>query len=494
MGQHEPCPLCGSLEHPYAISAPYFDVKEEQLKDLQNLLKTKTNLSIALAQSIKLQTRNNADLKIEIEKLELEAQRIFESLKNLGNELIWNYQDSLENLQNKRKELLSKINQLENSKKAFQAKSIIEELNKSLHSWDLALKEYIDIKNKRVKLYGGNNIDLEANNLSTSITKTTTSISSFEKQVNETLERLNSNKEKESQRKTALENIVEKEKLQSIEDLKSHIIPEEEAGKYRKRQTQLNEGKARLAEKESMLTKVLTDLLEKDDTKSSSEDLIDIFEENRINRDLLSENIGKITNILENDKKTRLKQEAVIEEMKLLRKDLNLWKTMNDLIGDSNGNKFSNFVQDLTLEQLIGYANKRLVEFSDRYLLDIPTVEESDKSDTLKIFDKYMGNARRSVRTLSGGETFLVSLAMAFALSDIAARNVRIESLFIDEGFGTLDPETLDQAITILEKMQNEGDRSVGVISHVSALKERITTQIRLEKSSLGYSTIEIVQ
>jgi exonuclease SbcC len=182
-----------------------------------------------------------------------------------------------------------------------------------------------------------------------------------------------------------------------------------------------------------------------------------------------------------------------LNELNQLQKDLALWKTMNDLIGDLNGNKFSNFVQDLTLEQLIGFTNKRLIEFSDRYILDIPTAEEAEKSDTLKVFDKYMGNARRSVRTLSGGETFLVSLAMAFALSDIASRNVKIESLFIDEGFGTLDPETLDQAITILEKMQNEGDKSVGIISHVGALKERITTQIQLEKSSLGYSTIKVV-
>jgi exonuclease SbcC len=83
---------------------------------------------------------------------------------------------------------------------------------------------------------------------------------------------------------------------------------------------------------------------------------------------------------------------------------------------------------------------------------------------------------------------------MAFAFSDIASRNVKIESLFIDEGFGTLDPETLDQAITVLEKMQNEGDRSVGIISHVGALKERITTQVQLEKSSLGHSQIRVVQ
>src|SRR5690606_37690022 len=142
---------------------------------------------------------------------------------------------------------------------------------------------------------------------------------------------------------------------------------------------------------------------------------------------------------------------------------------------------------------LIGFTNKRLSEFSDRYLLDIPTAEEAEKSDTLKIFDKYMGNTRRSVKTLSGGETFLVSLAMAFALSDIAARNVKIESLFIDEGFGTLDPETLEVAITVLEKMQNEGNRSIGIISHVDELKKRISTQIRLQKQSLGNSILEIV-
>ncbi len=130
---------------------------------------------------------------------------------------------------------------------------------------------------------------------------------------------------------------------------------------------------------------------------------------------------------------------------------------------------------------------------NDRYLLDIPTADEADKNDSLKVFDSHQGDARRSINTLSGGETFMVSLAMAFALSDLAAKNVKIESIFIDEGFGTLDPETLNQAITILEKMQNEGDKSIGVISHVEALKDRITTQIRLEKMGSGYSRIEIV-
>ncbi|MGC1631847.1 MAG: SbcC/MukB-like Walker B domain-containing protein, partial [Gelidibacter sp.] len=295
-------------------------------------------------------------------------------------------------------------------------------------------------------------------------------------------------------KKQELDNILLKEDLEHLELLRNSILSEDVASRIRKQESVLNERKTRISEKEIALQKILKELKEKDDDKLSFEVLTSLFETSKTERDALLVNLGKITQRLDDDTKARERQQKVLEVLHLMKKDLALWKTMNDLVGDATGNKFSNFVQDLTLEQLIGFANKRLSEFSDRYLLDIPTAEEAEKSDTLKIFDSYMGNARRSVKTLSGGETFLVSLAMAFALSDIASRNVKIESLFIDEGFGTLDPETLDQAITILEKMQNEGDKSVGVISHVSALKERITTQIKLEKGSLGYSTLDVVR
>jgi exonuclease SbcC len=97
------------------------------------------------------------------------------------------------------------------------------------------------------------------------------------------------------------------------------------------------------------------------------------------------------------------------------------------------------------------------------------------------------------VKTLSGGETFIISLAMALSLSDMASKNVRLDSLFIDEGFGTLDPETMEVALITLEKLQSEGNRMIGIISHVESLKERIATQIKVVKSNQGYSTIEIM-
>ncbi|WP_157830289.1 SbcC/MukB-like Walker B domain-containing protein [Siphonobacter sp. SORGH_AS_0500] len=112
--------------------------------------------------------------------------------------------------------------------------------------------------------------------------------------------------------------------------------------------------------------------------------------------------------------------------------------------------------------------------------------------ENLWVLDRNF-DERRAVSTLSGGETFLVSLALALGLSDMVSKNVRIESLFIDEGFGTLDPDTLEIALGTLEKLQAESNRMIGIISHVEALKERITTQIQLRKQASGFSEMEIV-
>ena len=165
------------------------------------------------------------------------------------------------------------------------------------------------------------------------------------------------------------------------------------------------------------------------------------------------------------------------------------WELLCKYIGDAQGKSFSTFAQGLTLKKLIALANERLRRLNDRYLLDIPFEEEDDD---LIIVDTYLGEERRSVRTLSGGETFIVSLALALALSDLASKNVKIESLYIDEGFGSLDPEALDVAISTLEQLQVESNKTIGIISHVDSLKERIETQIQLEKDSSGFSKIII--
>lgn len=168
------------------------------------------------------------------------------------------------------------------------------------------------------------------------------------------------------------------------------------------------------------------------------------------------------------------------------------WVLLNQLIGDAQGAQFARFASELTLVQLLRLANVRLRLLNPRYSLDLPADKEPE--DLLIILDHDMGDSRRSVKTLSGGETFLLSLSLALALSDLAASKVRIGSLFIDEGFGSLDPETLDQTLDILEKLQSESDRTIGIISHIEALKERIRVRIDLQRLGNGYSKVVVTE
>jgi exonuclease SbcC len=160
---------------------------------------------------------------------------------------------------------------------------------------------------------------------------------------------------------------------------------------------------------------------------------------------------------------------------------------LNGLIGSQNGNKFRQFAQGLTLDHLINLANNRLILLHDRYLL----ARQSNENLTLVVQDRWQGDQSRDTRTLSGGESFLVSLALALALSDLVSHKTQIDSLFLDEGFGTLDSATLDVALAALDNLHASG-KLVGVISHVEALKDRIPVQIQVQKhAGTGFSRLD---
>jgi exonuclease SbcC len=162
------------------------------------------------------------------------------------------------------------------------------------------------------------------------------------------------------------------------------------------------------------------------------------------------------------------------------------WSKLNELIGSADGKKFKLIAQAYTLDVLLGFANKHLVQLSKRYVLQrIP--------DTLGllVIDQDMGDEQRGVYSLSGGESFLISLALALGLASLSANRVKVESLFIDEGFGSLDPETLNIAMDALESLHHQG-RKVGVISHVQEMTERIPVQIQVSKQNNGKSKVRI--
>ena len=165
---------------------------------------------------------------------------------------------------------------------------------------------------------------------------------------------------------------------------------------------------------------------------------------------------------------------------------------LNSLIGEASGNKFREFAQGLSLELLLGLANRRLARLAPRYAL----VRKDDPVAPLEVevVDHELADERRPIATLSGGETFLASLGLALGLADLRRGDLRLETLFLDEGFGTLDAATLDTALSVLETLQAEQGTQILLISHVGALQERLSHRIHVEKQGGGRSRLRIFE
>ncbi len=199
----------------------------------------------------------------------------------------------------------------------------------------------------------------------------------------------------------------------------------------------------------------------------------------------LQQRLGAIGERLAQQAAREQAQRALLARIEAQRREWARWNDLHALIGSADGKKYRNFAQGLTFELVIGHANEQLRRMSDRYLL----VHDPTAPLTLNVIDQYQGGEIRSTRNLSGGESFLVSLALALGLSRMASRNVQVDSLFLDEGFGTLDEDALELALETLAGLQQEG-KLIGVISHVPALKARITTQIEVVPQSGGRSLL----
>ncbi|RJS24217.1 nuclease SbcCD subunit C [Corallococcus sp. H22C18031201] len=190
---------------------------------------------------------------------------------------------------------------------------------------------------------------------------------------------------------------------------------------------------------------------------------------------------------LTQDDAARERHGAEARELEQRRGEAEVWKALSDLIGSHDGRKFKIFAQSLTLDALLLHANAHLTELARRYRLMRVPGHDLD----LQVVDQDMGDEVRSVASLSGGESFLVSLALALGLASLSSETTQVETLFIDEGFGTLDPETLEVALATLDALQATG-RQVGIISHVSGLAERLGVQVRVVKQGGGRSRLVV--
>ncbi len=486
----DPCPLCGSLEHPYSEHAP--DATENSIdKQINNSIEKAQINNKELELHQKEYTSTNTTIELLIASQKTNEQELAQ-LKQKNDQAIASLsipekieRESLDAF------IITKTKEVEVTEKALDAiqeVQINKDLIESYQNLAEITKSYQKLNLERREKFDGEDVSVVANKIQKDFETNQTLITAKNADIKTFSESLLRNQKLASQIESEIKPKLSQIGFSSISEVSDNILSEKKLNSITSRRDQLNHEKSSIETEIKNLKEEQNKLKAEDNKPTIALDTLNTFiKDQSIIKDNNLKRKGELTALLQRDEEDQKQIQAKQKQIQKLTQEYHKWSLLKDMIGDATGNSFSNFAQGLTLKNLLVYANNRLTNLSDRYLLDMP-----GNDDALVIVDQYQGNTTRSVNTLSGGESFLVSLSLALSLSDMASKNTAIESLFIDEGFGTLDQDTLESAMTTLEKLQSDSQKTVGIISHVEALKERIHVQIQLNKNAQGYSSIQI--
>jgi len=488
----EPCPLCGSESHPFADHLPddASGALEQQLLEATKKIEEKTTALKTIQDS---QIRLETELK-SIQTQEQQRTQAISDQKKTNLDITKQLTGNLKGMSSEI-EVQSEIQKLESTNDALKQGisasrklEYYERLFRDYHTLRITGQQYKALHAERQSKYPREDITKEVNPLQDQFNVGEGSARDNNKAIEIATEALERAQKMLADNLKVLEPKLKDFGLTSIEELSERILEEKVVEQLRNKQKRLTEQHTTL----STEMNTIIDTIEQLKTKESLPELAISVLSSQLKtqetiKESLARSIGSVETKLQQDKDNRKRVATQKELITKLEAALQKWGLLKELIGDAKGQKFAAFAQAMTLKNLIALANKRLEKLSDRYLLAQPV-----NDGALNVVDRYQGNAVRAISTLSGGESFMVSLALALSLSDMASRNNPLDSLFIDEGFGSLDQETLGIAIDTLERLQAESSKTVGVISHVEALKERIDVQIQLERDAQGYSTVVV--
>lgn len=279
----------------------------------------------------------------------------------------------------------------------------------------------------------------------------------------------------------------------SIADLDNAFLDHQIAQKLA---DEIAEKRETVAQKQTLLhssEQQLANFQQQSNTTHSADNLAILIVEQKQQQQTHSESIGGLQQQKSNHEAQVEKATALTEKINAQRLITGRWETIKKIVGSADGKDFRATAQAITLDHLVLLANRHIRQLSDRYTIQKNSSGIKDKELELEIVDEHQADAVRPMKSLSGGESFLVSLALALGLSDLASKNRPIGSLFIDEGFGSLSPDALDMALNTFENLQEQG-KIIGIISHVEALKERIPAQIQVsKKGNSGTSEIKSI-
>ncbi|MCX4027265.1 AAA family ATPase [Endozoicomonas sp. SM1973] len=503
-----------------------FKAIEKQLADLQQQIQKLESKQLQHESDLKLlnqavenlqgqhQTETKELLNTQQQLSELEAAlnqelAIFnDSLPNLVNQHDWLSKQGLlsktyQQTQQQHNELLQTladnklaINSLEKDTK--QTFSLIENLTTSLS----AVNDQLIIRqSERYALFGDKKIDTERRQLKEQL-------SVQEQQLQQAKDQLNHQNQNHNQLKGQATTLQQNKQLltkqlqkltqqwqqaltdspfSSQESFEQAILSTAEYEQLKKLKQKLDNEQQRNQGLLQGAEQTLSDLQGKQLTELTISEINNQLTELVKQQKQTQEDMAELKATLKADEAAQQKQQSLLAEIQQQQSITDTWVKLDSLIGSAKGDKFRRFAQGVTLDHLVYLANQHIQRLHGRYQLKRKLTEELE----LVVVDTWQADVERDTRTLSGGESFLISLALALALSDLVSHKTSIDSLFLDEGFGTLDAETLDTALDALDALNASG-KMVGIISHVEALKERIPTQIQVKKTNgLGYSRLD---
>ena len=535
----KPCVLCGSLDHPYARgNTPPVDAAAARLESLTALL----NRAEQLEDELKVIVHEEKTAQIAVsgaeKKFETARHKLAEAktaLESAGEELA----SSLQEFQQHRESALSRLsafgvkeiaedvlealnirlaawqeaqqNKVELEKKAAELSAelsgctnVLNNLNESLNAKSSSFEEariaLFALIDSRKELYGDKDPDAEELKSEETVKKSESAASALRTQLQQYSSQLNEATALQASQKEAAEalqlqltastrefvNALLNNGFADEEQFMGCRMAKVERDALLRQAQELDNRKVEIAARLTDVRNRYKVECEKKLTDQPVEELQRQYDEQAVALRQSGHEIGALKQRLaENDKaRSRFSEKsALIEAQKA---EAGRWSELQALIGSSDGKKFRNIAQGLTFAVMVGHSNRQLRQMSDRYQL----VRDPFNPLDLNVIDNYQAGEQRSIKNLSGGESFIVSLALALGLSNMASRNVRVDSLFLDEGFGTLDEEALESAIEALAGLHQEG-KLIGIISHVSALKERISTQISVEPLAGGRSQLK---
>lgn len=538
----KPCPLCGSNDHPFAEgNVPVPDEIEQNIESLTKLIDKADEQEAAIKKLEQAETAARKNLN-DSEKLETEATND----KKAAEKTLAELKDSLTKLQDSFEKLKlavsGKLQPLGITEiRSSEVESLLDSLRSRLKAWQEQVKQKTDIEKQiaaidsevkrldavidtqvkalaekqetlerlkkeladgteeRKQLYGDKKPDDEDGRLNKAIADA----EKAEKKARD----LNSElQQKLTTAKTHIDSLKKRieqrtPELQKAEtDFSAALTPagfadekaclearlsQEDRESLSSRAKELDDAGTELkAKQKDRETRLATEIAKKI-TDKTLEELQPQFKEFEESLKTLRDAIAGLKHKLSENTsaKERIKEkQSAIEAQK---KECHRWEKLHGLIGSADGKKYRNFAQGLTFELMVSHANRQLEKMTDRYLL----IRDELQPLELNVVDNYQAGEIRSTKNLSGGESFIVSLTLALGLSKMASRKVRVDSLFLDEGFGTLDEESLETALETLSGLQQD-NKLIGIISHVSALKERISTQINITPVSGGRSSL----